>query len=200
MLGTALLVVVWVLVVVLALVIVLSVIPYHLRISASSDPEPEIGVELRLLSARLPRLLSVAQPLSRGGKDGPGATPMPTAKPPKRSGKRKRPFGRRMRRAMPYLARSAPGLARDTLGRIHIDRAAVRGEFGFTDPADTGRVYGALTPLIYARIGSRLEFDLSPRFDGACARGRAEMALHLVPIALAWPAIRTLWRAFIWQR
>lgn len=70
-------------------------------------------------------------------------------------------------------------------------------KFGCADPADTGQLYGMLTPLLYGTSGShRADLHVVPVFDGAMLKGRATLDLSLIPVRLAPPIIRFGWSIF----
>lgn len=89
-------------------------------------------------------------------------------------------------------------LARDFFRAVHIRRLVVDADFGTGDPADTGTLFGRLTPLIYGFGGSeRVQIALRPDFGAERLDGRAEAVLSVVPLALLFPAARfafALWR------
>jgi len=64
-------------------------------------------------------------------------------------------------------------------------------EFGTGDPAETGQLYGQLTPLIYS-TGSRLQ--LRPNFSETCLRGDALLQFRFTLLGLIWPLAWFGWR------
>lgn len=91
-------------------------------------------------------------------------------------------------------------LLRRVLHAFHVDRLHVDAEVGLGDPAETGRVFGQLCPVIYG-VGpygatDRLGVNLRPNFDDACFHGSAEAALRVTPIAVIWPLMAFGWRVF----
>jgi hypothetical protein len=120
-----------------------------------------------------------------GGDDG-------AARPPKRK-RRKR--GKRRKGGIGAedalrLLRAVPDAGLTALGRIHIDALRLRATFGFDDPADTGEVFGMLTPLVYGLPAERCDFQIRPDFDRRRFEGSAELSLHLTPLSVAWPVLR----------
>lgn len=104
------------------------------------------------------------------------------------------------------LERAAASAAR--LQRvIRVRHCAVYGRFGFDDPADTGRLWGMVFPLL-ALFGSssRSEVDLQPDFGQEAIWGRLVVsirvqivqilsaALPLVSSWELWRAVRKGWR------
>ncbi len=69
------------------------------------------------------------------------------------------------------------------------------GSFGFDDPADTGVLYGYLSPLVYAGTGlPDVTLDLRPDFERAGLRGNLDALLEVTPIFLLLPAMNVGWR------
>lgn len=64
-------------------------------------------------------------------------------------------------------------------------------EFGTGDPAETGQLYGQLTPLVY-NTGSRLR--LHPNFAETCLRGNALLQFRFSLWGLIWPLVWFGWR------
>lgn len=186
---------------VLVLLIGVIALPVHFRLKA------EVGDEARTRSAAQGRISievrlfgGVAPPLRFSGGGGRTEPPPPVTEA------REEPRARRKRRGwrMPggpgvgrRILRAVPDLISGELRRIHIDCLSVDGEFGLADPADTGRLYGYLTPVIYAVPSRRMSVNLRPDFSRACLSGQAEAALHLTPAALAWPVARFAWTVFV---
>jgi hypothetical protein len=91
-------------------------------------------------------------------------------------------------RLLPVL----PALLRDTIAGVHLDRLEAQGRFGLADPAETGMLWGQLCPLLWAPPwrGGRVSLTIMPDFDRPGFSGEGQLALHLVPLRLAWPALR----------
>ena len=88
------------------------------------------------------------------------------------------------------------------LRAIHVEQLIVDADIGFKDPADTGQVYGALTPLIWAiPPTSRFSVNVRPDFDQSTFSGRLDTTLSFVPVAFVPPIARFGWHAFgPWRR
>lgn len=122
---------------------------------------------------------------------------------PPRTPRRTRP-GRgwkRLRAVMrtPGLALRLRRLARELLRQLAWGDLAVRLEYGFDDPADTGRLYGVLAPVCLAADARGWPVTITPRFDRAGVTGDGQASLTLRPIgviavlvrfALSRPALR----------
>lgn len=66
--------------------------------------------------------------------------------------------------------------------------------FGCSDPADTGHVFGLLTPVLYgASCLPRTDLRIVPVFDRAALDGEAEFDVSFVPVALLPPVLRLGW-------
>lgn len=95
------------------------------------------------------------------------------------------------------LVAAIPRLLSDILSAFHVDYLNVDAEFGLPDPADTGHVYGCLTPFLYgAPLPAKVVVSLRPDFNRACFAGEMDASLHITPAALLPPAVRLAWRAF----
>lgn len=94
------------------------------------------------------------------------------------------------------MATEFPTLLRELLQRVHLEKLHLRGRFGLGDPADTGAVFGMLTPLIYGLSGRRAVIELRPDFGDVCLEGRLEAGIRLTPIAFVPPILRYVWRVF----
>lgn len=178
-------------------VLVVVFVPIHLGVTARSGSSPVLRLRVRLFSAGLPPVFTLA----------PGGRPSrkkPVAKPAKARRKRdKGPGGwvsARLRRGIPHLLTGLPELVSDTLAAIRLDFLRAGFRFGFSDPAETGRVYGQLCPVIYALPTDRVDLICTPDFDRRCLEGEIEMALHFQIIRLMAPAVGLFWRAVLWPR
>ena len=95
------------------------------------------------------------------------------------------------------LLASAGGTLRAMIGRIHVDACRLSVAFGLDDPADTGLVYGLITPAVYGLGSERCQVSVEPDFSCRRFAGQAEVELRFTAIAVVWPAIRfglRLWR------
>lgn len=181
----------WVIVGVVAVPIVLFVIlvatPVHLRLIA------EAGERLRF-STEVMAFWGLAPKLTFRSEQGVGEAEGETAAPPRRAKKRRKPHRKRRKAIEPgqafRLLTSLPDAVLTGLGRIHFDRVSLQAVFGFDDPAETGEIFGRLTPFIYGLPQDRCDVCLRPDFDGARFEGSAEVALHATPVMLVWPIIR----------
>ncbi len=176
----------WVLAALVAVLLAMLAAPLRVEFRASAGEVLRYSVALRLFGSVGPRV-SVAD--------------SDTPKRRKASSFRKKSArsrsGRRRRGDPKRIAGAAFRLISDIFDRIHIDKAAVDLRFGAQDPAETGEIYGALTPVIYGTCGSRmLQINVQPVFDHPVLDGRAALNLTLTPARLIPPILRFGWSAF----
>jgi len=187
----------WLLAGLAGVLLIIVIAPIHLNVSARSGTAPVMRLQVRLFSAGLPPVFTLAP----GGRPNRKET---TPKPAKARRKRdKRPRGwltARLRRGAPHLLAGLPGLVSDTLAGIRLDFLRATGRFGFSDPAETGRVFGQLCPVIYALPNDRINLTCTPDFDRRCLEGEIELALHFQIIRLTAPALRLFGRVVLWPK
>ena len=74
---------------------------------------------------------------------------------------------------------------------INISQTYARVWFGLHDPADTGRLYGILSPLIVSCfVFPKVDLKISPQFDEPMFETRFHTRVDLVPIKLLWVVLR----------
>ena len=61
------------------------------------------------------------------------------------------------------------------------------------DPAETGLVFGLLTPLIYGARSDTVRLDVRPDFDRLCAEGHLDAIVQITPVRLVPVALRFGW-------
>ena len=191
----------WVALALLCLVAFLLVVPIHLAFAVETEPEARVRFELRLLSARAPRVFRIRAPLGAAHPSEAGTSdrqdPPETSDPRRPEGPRKTRRGRSGAWTRRML-RAAPDALRDTFGAFHIDRLRADGWFGFRDPADTGQAWGWIAPLRYG-LGVGEALDIRPDFTTIGIGGRAELALHFVLWRVIAPGLRLIWVAAPWR-
>ncbi len=176
----------WILATVVAVLLAMLAAPLRIEFRASAGEVLRYSVALRLFGSVGPRV-SVAD------SDRPKRR---KARSSKKKSARAR-SGRRRRGDPKRIAGAALRLISEIFDRIHFDRAAVDLRFGAQDPAETGEIYGALTPFIYGTCGSPLlRLNVQPVFDHAVLDGRAALDLTLTPARLIPPILRFGWSAF----
>lgn len=95
------------------------------------------------------------------------------------------------------LVAAATRLLPELFSKLSVERLALDLRFGVDDPAETGQIFGALTPFIHGTQGTRrVAFNVEPVFDRAVLEGRAALDIHLTPARLILPLARFGWAAF----
>jgi len=146
-------------------------------------------VRVRLLGVTLPRpVISLGPGAARGGHsaatavDEPDAAGGPTAPEtdpdePAPSGRGPRAAVRRGLEVLDMVGPPALALLRSLPRVLHLRRGRVSGRFGFADPGQTGRVFGALQAL-RVHTWQRLQVRLQPDWTDTGVRVRGEALFH----------------------
>jgi Protein of unknown function (DUF2953) len=189
-------------VVLLALLVALLAVPVVLVIDAERADTLEATWRVRWLfglvdvrsSQRRP-----ARPSSEPSGDAPRARESASGR---RRGARMGIAALRTPGVLRQVARLASALFRQT----KLDELQLRAAFGFDDPADTGVVYGFLSPLLAIAATRRLNVDCRPMFLESGLRGVLNATVHVRPLSvvgalvaflLSPPVIRAMGSA--WQ-
>lgn len=191
-------VLVWILIGLFALVLggvaVLIATPLHVHLTGKAgDGENRLVLEARTLWGLSPAVRVVDTDRPRKAKTEKRKDRKPSRKAKKRRHRGPAITPERLRRA----ARGMPDLLAGEIARLHVDRLSLETRFGTGDPADTGRIYGWLTPLIYGIPRSSDALSIVPDFDRACLVANGEAAVHFTPVALGGPVIRLAWNVFV---
>jgi hypothetical protein len=132
----------------------------------------------------------------------------PTPPTPEQPRKAKPKPLRKARRALavvrtPGLGRRALRLLNDLRRQIKVEAFDLQAEFGFDDPADTGRLCGVLAPVQAVASASGLtNLRWRPNFTGAALAGNAGATLRMRPLSVvrvigaffcSRPVFRALW-------
>jgi hypothetical protein len=166
--------VLWVFAALLALLVAALSLPVRIRVNAQSSPR-RILVDTIWLGGLTPPIRVIDSDRRSAGRKTKART--------KSRGLRWKP------------PRGIPALIGDVLGKFKITQLRAEGEFGFDDPADTGAVFGMLTPLIYGGPQvAGVSVDLRPVFGGRRLAGSLSAAVEVTPAALIPPALRFAWR------
>lgn len=97
----------------------------------------------------------------------------------------------------PGVILALPEFVKGLLRCIHIRSLSLDAEFGLNDPADTGYVYGMLTPIIYGNPWPRrATVSVRPVFGRALLIGVLDAKIDVTPITLAMPFLRLGWRIY----
>lgn len=167
------------------LLFVIISMPVQFDVRLRKDGETSFRVVARPFGGAGPTL-----PLADSGKKRTGK-PAKKAKPVKAPKTGKKRWGGRG----PDAILALPDLMSGLLRCIRVRSLSLDAEFGLSDPADTGYVYGMLTPLIYG-LPPRGAVSVRPVFDGRFLRAVLDARISVTPIALAWPFLRFGWRLF----
>jgi hypothetical protein len=188
----------WVSVVLVVALAALLLMPVRVSAAVQTAPQLTYQVDVRLLGHWTPRipLLDSARPRKPDGKAREKRAPHRVAQPVsgKKTAVRKRRLSRECgARMVPALPRLLAEVARSVQWEsFHLDA-----EFGLGDPADTGQMYGCITPLQYGvPWPPSVSIALRPNFERVCLGGELQATLRLRLAALLAPAARFAWRAF----
>ncbi len=183
--ATILTILLWCVVALLLLLIVLLVTPVRLRARLRTSPDLSYRIEARALGGLTPDI-----PIADSARPRKADTRKPKKKPSAKERDRRISGGARMLSAGPEFF---SGL----LGAIHFEYLKLDAEFGLNDPADTGQLYGYLSPLQFGAVSGRAtNVTLRPNFERACLTGELDAALHFTIAAFLPPALRFAWRVF----
>ena len=167
--------------VLLAVVLALLAVPVVLIVDAERDDRLEARWRVRWLFS----LVDVRW--SRGRPSAAASAPPDAVRPARKS------FAGRWRRARMAIAalrtRGLPsrvgrlGLA--LLRQAKLEQFHVRTAFGFDNPADTGIVYGLLSPLLMMATARGLNLECRPMFEDSGLRGAISATVHVRPLSVA---------------
>lgn len=122
--------------------------------------------------------------------DGPRA-----AQSTRRPHKKARAIGGRailaMVRTPGFLARVGR-FARALIGRVRIEHFRLRAAFGLSDPADTGMVYGLISPALLTASMCHFDVECQPLFDEADVKLTLKTSVRIVPLAVAMTVLAFL--------
>lgn len=131
------------------------------------------------------------------------AVTAPRPKKPRHGGaKRKRTESAMIFVRNPGMPARLLRFAKDMLRQIRVREMKLNLDLGLDDPADTGRLYGALSPvLVLLQQVPRIDLRLQPDFSQAIfmATGRGEIRvipLTVLGVLLGFILSPTCWRAF----
>jgi hypothetical protein len=124
---------------------------------------------------------------SRGRPSPAAAEPAAAARPAQSS------RARRKRRVRMWIAalrtrgvpRRVGRLALALLRHAKLEEFRVRTAFGFDNPADTGVVYGLLSPLLMIATTRGLNLECRPMFEQSGLRGDVSARVHVRPLSVA---------------
>ncbi len=83
------------------------------------------------------------------------------------------------------LARRVTRVSSDLFRRVTLEEFRLQTAFGFDNPADTGIVYGVLSPLIVLAEQRGWDIECRPMFLESGLRGVLRATIHIRPLAVA---------------
>jgi len=166
--------------VLLALVVALLAVPVVLIVDAERGDRFEARWRVRWLFS----LVDVRS--SRGRSSAAAPEPSDAAKPVRKSPARR---WRGLRMGIAALrTRGVPRrvgrLALALLRQAKLEEFHVRTAFGFDNPADTGIVYGLLSPLLMFATARGLNLECRPMFEESGLRGAVTATVHVRPLSV----------------
>jgi hypothetical protein len=76
---------------------------------------------------------------------------------------------------------------------------SLHAEFGLDDPADTGRVYGSLVPVLVTANARGLDVDCEPNFLRICLAGSCAATLRVVPLSVLAAVVQYCFSPPVWR-
>ena len=96
------------------------------------------------------------------------------------------------------MLRNGPRLIARIAARVKFEAVDANISFGLPDPADTGMIYGALTPLVrLVGAAGRSHIALYPDFNDVVFNGHGRIAVRFTPVALIPPMFSFGWNTFV---
>lgn len=104
------------------------------------------------------------------------------------------------------FVRRVAQLAMDLFRQAKFERLHVDATFGFENPADTGFVYGCLSPVLVLAGARGLDIRCAPTFLDFGVRGSLGATIHVRPLSIVGtmtaflvspPVVRTVWA--VWR-
>lgn len=173
----------WIIVVLLMLLTLLVCTPLRVDLAFRSDPAVRSCIDVSPFGGAVGRIRVF------------DTTRKKAAKKKTRDNEKARKKKERSRKKGGALFKGAihdlPHVVGQMIRTIHVETLNVHGEFGLNDPAETGQLYGQLTPLIYGFGG---KVSIQPNFHSSCLRGAAKARLRVIPIVFLLPIAGALWR------
>ena len=187
-------VILWIIagILILAGLAILGALCTPLRISAKFDTRarPAFAVDMAAFGGLLPVYKAAKRP---GG---------PARKAKRRTKSRSRTSTREnIMVYAPRMLRDGPRLVSRIAGRVKFEGLDADISFGLPDPADTGMVYGALTPVTHLLgAAEHSHVTLHPDFDNIVFDGRGHIAARFTPVTLIPPILSFAWTAIVSPR
>jgi hypothetical protein len=178
-------IILWSLVLLFTILVIIVCLPVKLILTAST--QPEFVVKVGLFRGFFP-LIKVYDSKIRHQKKEEKVTSDHKAKD-KKSGK--------SNRKKTVSIASMFKLFSELIAIFKIDDLLIQLEFGFPDPADTGHIYGQLTPFLYGmEFPNDWVIDARPDFGQARFLGVFNGSISFVPVMVFPPIFRFVWREY----
>lgn len=175
----------WVVVGLVVILLALLFTPIRLRVFLRSSPQLAYRVDAKVFGGVSPSIPIVDSARPRKPK---------TKRPKKQQAKRQRK-SRFLRRT--NILSAVSELLFGLLEAFHFQYCYIDLEFGMNDPADTGKIYGFLTPFPYCGCSPQdVSFSVQPNFEQACFVGEVDASVRVTAATLLWPVIRFGWKVF----
>jgi hypothetical protein len=120
--------------------------------------------------------------------------PVEGPRPPRK--KKRKPRKDRRYRGTP---RGLRDLILGLLSALRLRNLRLSGRIGLPDPADTGTLWGALTPFIYGLSAPHRRIDVAPEFSGACLDLDGSGDLVIRPTRLLRAGLAFAWANRGWR-
>jgi hypothetical protein len=167
--------------VLLALAVALLTVPVVLMVDAERNDRLEARWRVRWLFSLVDVHASRGRPSAAASEPAGAAAPARQSRAGRWRGLRMTIAALRTR-GMP---RRAGRLALALCRQAKVEEFRVRAAFGCDDPADTGVVYGLLSPLLMIATARGLNLECRPMFDESGLRGAFNATVHVRPLSVA---------------
>jgi hypothetical protein len=170
----------WIAAALIGVLLLVLLTPWHVRVRGRTMP-----LDLRL---RLSLLGGLA----------PGI-PIPIRRSKDRDRPRKKKRKPRKDRRYRGTPRGLRDLILGLLSALRLRNLRLSGRIGLPDPADTGTLWGALTPFIYGLSAPHRRIDVAPEFSGACLDLDGSGDLVIRPTRLLRAGLAFAWANRGWR-
>jgi hypothetical protein len=163
----------WIAAGVIGVLLLVLLTPWHLRFRGRTAPL-DLQLRLSLLGGLAP---GIPIPIRRAK-----TAARPEKKTPRSRRKRKRGTPRGLR-----------DLVFGLVSAFRLRRLRLSGRIGLADPADTGILWGQLTPVIYTLGNGGRRIDIAPEFSGPCLDLEGSGDLVIAPTRLLRAGLAFAW-------
>lgn len=187
--ATVALVLLWTILVLLAVALVIVLAPIRIRVTGQSEAPAYLRVSLGLVDGIVPDFAPIDTRRPKASKPRAGAADKKRQRGTEKS-------GGALTLEWSRIAKATPRLLADVVGTVEIRKLELSARFGTGDPADTGTIYGHLTPVLYGLGASRTGIDVTPDFRERRLDGKIDGDIRFTPAWLVPAGIRFAWSAF----